>query len=713
MGSISVPDFDFTRLYYAQILERLIRWLRGNVPELSTENPADPAIQLLRAFALVGHQNNVLIDMVAHEAFLPTAQLRDSVVNLLTLIGFRVDGDIPAKCSVVLQLTKGFSSSQVIAQDNALFSTKRVGAAEAVIFEADEAIEVSRTDRLTAVYVYDASSESWTDRTVESYTTSSTWGVLPVAAANNDAVYFIHANVMSNQLTIEGVSTPMSGTTGVWEAYKDSVNDAAPDLVTVVGATLKFRLTAALEIPTSRAGRAVVVEYNPTGAKETCIISWDGTHNNIVTTGFLGQTSPSTDEDDYTVGSNWYDLPGADDETSGFAASGTLTWTLPKTPDLSWDKTEINGTEGYAIRYRVISGGGTSAVIDTVAWDDNELYVEVAVTQGRTRTDSALGVSDGTASQVFVLGSPNVIPGTVLVSVDGAEWSEVDSFLSSNSVDTHYTVSIDGDGNATITFGDGANGAIPVSSAAITATYRTDANENGNVGANTLVKAVGGLAYVRRVFNPRAATGWAARRGADSTDLLRLKLEGPASLRALSRAVHWSDAEHLSLRWKNVDGATPVARVKAVEGGYGDKTVTLYVVGPDAGPVSSDDRLALEEYFNGNDDTGVSGVVVANQRVYVRNADLITIDVTATVVGGNEESITTALAQKIGPLSVGPDGVTYAWAFGQDVTPGKVASIIYGTDDAVESVTLTLPSGTTVIPNNGLPVIGALSVTVS
>jgi len=716
-ASIQVPDFSYpTGGYYPQILEALIIWLRTNVPEISTENPADPAIQLLRAFALVGHYNNVNLDIVAHETLMPTSQLRDSVVAHMALIGWKVAGDIPAKSHVVLQLTKTLVSTTTIAQDNSLFSTKRTSDEEPVVFESDSAVDVDRTDQLGTVCVYDADLAVFTDRTAAANTDASTWAALPAVPGGGDYIVFMHSSALTNKLRVAGMTTPMAGVTGVWEVYKDDVGDAAPDSVATAGTQLKVVVDSLLGLSpnASRAGRTVAVEYNPTGASEDAVIQWDGANNYIMTTGFLGQTSPSTDAGDYTVGSHWYDVPGLDDETLDLIEDGDIAWTLPKTSEYDWDPVEINGFTGYPIRFFVVSvSTPTAPVIDRVHWDKGNLYAEVSVTQGRTRTDAALGTSDGSQSQRFTLGNDNVIAGTILVMVGIAAWTEVDNFLNSNSIDKHYRTEVNSDGEATVIFGDGINAAIPPIASTITAVYRTDAQTDGNVGSSTIVRIRGGLAFVRKVYNPQPSAGWVARRGATASDLELVKLEGPADLRTMSRAVSPEDAEFLATQWVASDGTIPVQRAKAIEGAYGAKTVTLYVVGPDGGAVSSAYRLGMEEYFNGDDGKGTSGVMVANQVVYVRNATLVPIDVTATVAGGNQESIETALAGLLSPLAVDADGLTHTWDYGQDVPDGKVLAAIYNTDSAITSVTMTLPAAPTAIPAEGLPSQGTLLITVS
>lgn len=722
---LQVEDFDFTGRYYPQILEALVRWLRENVPEVSTENPADLAIQLLRAFALTGHLNNVLIDLLAHEALFPTAQLRDTVVAHLKLIGYKVDGDIPARTCLVFQLTKSFNAAQIIAQDNSVITTRRTSTAVPIPFEVDDVVQVDRTDRLSGVYQWDTSGSLFGDFTVESYTDASVFSAFPQPPEAGDALYIGHNTAMSNKLKVGGILVPSSDITVVWEVYKEDVQDAAPDTVTILGSQLRFIVDGLLGTTASRAGLEVTVELNSSGAKEVGIVEHDGS-NNYVDVSLLGQTSVSTTPADYTVGSNWYELPGLDDETVDTGGltleqDGDIAWTLPKTSALDWNKTIINNLEAFWIRLRCIEVGGSpiAPVLDTLEWDDGQLFVESPATQGITRTQPNVGLSNGEAGQTFVLGNTNVIDGTVDVSVDAVAWTAVDNFLNSNSIDTHYAVDIDSEGVATVTFGDGTNGSIPNAGTTISAVYRTDAHDDGNVGSGTIIRPQGGLAFVRRIFNPSASRGWQARRGSTDQDLELLKLEGPADLRTLGRAVSPDDAEYLAVAFKASDGTSPVARAKAVEGGFGEKTITVFVVGPDGGAVPTSYRLELEEYFNGNDDTGVSGIMVANQRAFVRDAELIPFDISLDLVTGKRAIVESSIRALINPLSVDDDGITYSWEFGEDVQEGQLFAAIFscgGDAGRVVINTFVVSSppfvgGVYSIPDNSLPTIGTLSVT--
>lgn len=720
--TISVPDFDFAGgFYYADVLERLIAFFRVNVPEITNESPGEPAIQLLRAFALTSHLNAVLLDIAAHESLMVTAQLRDSLVAHLKLIDYEVAGDIPASVQLVLTLARTFTATEEVVPDGALFSTRRGNPAEPVVFEADAAVSVTRTDQVTACFVYDASGPTWTDRTSNANTDLDVFQVLPATPAAGDIFYVGHDSVMTNRLRIGGLTIAMGvGVVGVWEYCDDLVEESFPDSVAVAGSgvALTMVVDGLLDaVGVSRAGAEVVVTLNSTGAQETRISTWDGTNNRIETSGFLGQTDPSIDERDYTIGTRWHRLDGLEDDTSTGATTmqqnGDIDFVLPKTVVESWEPIEVNGVTAYWLRFRVISAAGTitPATIDRVYWNKRDNFVSVETTQGRTRTET-LGSSTGLADQSFTVGVGNVIPGTVEIEVDGAAWDEVENFLSSTAVDEDYTVTIDSDGVAVIEFGNGVNGAIPpLGVNNIVATYRSEANTDGNVGAETVTSNRSGVAGIKRVTNPRPAAGWVERRGATAEDRERLKLEGPASLRTLGRAVTVADVEYLAVNFTAADGSKPFVRCKAIEFGFGDKTVKAVVVGPAGAATSAAHRRELEAYFNGDPDTGASGVMVANQRVFVRDYVSEAIPITGTVTGGNEESIRAGLLTLLSPVAVQSDGITYVWGFGDDVPTSKIISTVFAADPDVTDFVLTLPVGTTTLDADQLPTAGTFTLT--
>lgn len=716
--TLSVPDFDFTARYYPEILSACIQWLRQNVPELNNESDYELHIQLIRMFALIGHINHVELDLVAHESLMVTSQLRDSLVKHFKLIGYEVAGDVPATVEIVLQMSKTFTAAEEVVRALSLFATRKTGALEATVFEADEALTTYPTNVVTFPSYYDASGSSYTDVSDVNVDTIAVQ-LLPTVPAAGDILYLGHATTMTAKLKFTGSAiVEMENVTGVWEFCDGDTEDGPPDSVANLGATLKFIVDEVLGTSVSRAGLTMVVKNNNTGSSETLLCQHDGTNNHITTSGFLGQTSPSVDVEDYTVGSEWRELPGLDDGTDGMTQVGSITFTFPKTIDYDWQPNTVNGDTGFFLRFRVISVTGTPVppTFDRIQWDQGDMYVQIQATQGQTRTEDPVGSGDGTADQTFILGSTPVIDGSVEVYVSASLWTEVDDFLNSTSTSEHYTVETDSDGVATVKFGNGTNGKVaPVGSNNIAAVYRYGANENGNVGANTIVVNRTGLANVKKVFNPKPATGWTEQRGSTAADRELLKLEGPASLRVLGRAVTAPDVVYLSKQFKAADGTTPVKRAAATEGTYGPKTIRLIVVAADGGQVDSDYRDELEVYFNGDPDLGTDGVLVANQEVTAIQYVPRNIIVEITTTGGDDDTTATIIQGFIGPMALKEDGITYRWDFGSTIAVNKIIAAVlcpHEEDDETTptDVVLVQPAANVVLEDDELPVLTGLII---
>jgi predicted phage baseplate assembly protein len=150
-------------------------------------------------------------------------------------------------------------------------------------------------------------------------------------------------------------------------------------------------------------------------------------------------------------------------------------------------------------------------------------------------------------------------------------WSYVDSLTESGPNQLVFTTNVDADGNVSIEFGDGINGAIPPANQVISALYRISAGAAGNLNSGTIEEvtfipgnivpeAIGYLA----VSNPSAAFGGA---DGDDNDQIRAKVKNAITTRR--RAVTLSDYAALA---SQVSG---VGRTKSVAAVY--SSVTLYL----------------------------------------------------------------------------------------------------------------------------------------
>ena len=132
---------------------------------------------------------------------------------------------------------------------------------------------------------------------------------------------------------------------------------------------------------------------------------------------------------------------------------------------------------------------------------------------------------------------------TLQVFVDSEPWKEVNNLLESGRFDKHYTVSIDGEGYATIIFGNGIFGLKPITGSKIEASYRVGTGSRGNVGPDVLLKKPEEyIEQIESVTNPIPATN-----GIDIQRIEEAKMQAPKLItKNQPRAVTAEDYERVA-----------------------------------------------------------------------------------------------------------------------------------------------------------------------
>ena len=711
--TITIPDFNFTGFYYPQILEALIQYKRQNVPELTDESEFEPFIQLLRAFACVGHLNSVDTDLVALESTLPTAKLVETVRNMLRLIGYEMSPATPAQVELLYKLARTFSTSIQVVNAGARAATERSGDSSVIPFEANEALTISRTDQVGAARSLEGT--TYTDRTAALVSTLPINDFDPWTTPDvGDMMLFGHPEVMWDRLDLD-LTSFASGINGVWEFYDGDWLKSAPDSVTPAGASLTVVLNGWLGL-SPVPGTVVRVTLNETGAYEEAVSQWNGSQN-FVTVGLLGQSSPETDPTKYSVGSDWSILDDVVDGSNHFQQAGNVTYEVPQTVDKRWEKTTVDGTEAYWLRYRItVVVSPVSPTIHNAVIDGAGLYVLRLATQGISAEDDPLGSSTGLPDQRFETSRDNFISGSSVVTVDGTAWTEVDDFVNSQPADRHYAVELGENDRATIVFGSGDAGKIPpLGVNNISVEYRYGAQDDGNVGPDTVTVDKQGLTYVNSITNPRQASGWREAEGASEASLERAKQDGPASLRAKEVALGPDDVVTLTKAYTDEFGSRLFSRALAIEEGLGPKTIELVVVPQGGGTASSEQLSALDTYFNGDKTVtpNLPSRIVANQQVTSFNYTPKYIDITATVTTRvTAQEIANRLNQVFTPEALKDDGVTYEWEFGGEVPISRISHEIFETDESTTKVELTTPAVDVPLGARELPMPGTIVINV-
>jgi len=104
-GDIVVPPIDYTSRDYASLINDLLNLIPSYLPEWTDRSPGDFGIVLLELFAYVGDILNYYSDRIANEAFIGTAQQRQSVLNIANLLDYTPHGNVAATCTLQFSIS--------------------------------------------------------------------------------------------------------------------------------------------------------------------------------------------------------------------------------------------------------------------------------------------------------------------------------------------------------------------------------------------------------------------------------------------------------------------------------------------------------------------------------------------------------------------------------------------------------------------------------
>ena len=191
----------------------------------------------------------------------------------------------------------------------------------------------------------------------------------------------------------------------------------------------------------------------------------------------------------------------------------------------------------------------TAEVIEPASY---QLLADLVFEPGETSKDATVEntefvaqqfLATGLPGQQFLLsGSPFLVGSLVFTAANGA-YSVVDNFLNSSATDRHLVVNVDASGRATAVSGNGVNGEIPQGT--VETEYKTGGGTVGNVEAGTLTVLDGGP-FTDALGNPvvlSVTNAAAATPAVDAQTNLEIRLQGPRSLRVLTRSIAREDFE--------------------------------------------------------------------------------------------------------------------------------------------------------------------------
>jgi hypothetical protein len=264
-------------------------------------------------------------------------------------------------------------------------------------------------------------------------------------------------------------------------------------------------------------------------------------------------------------------------------------------------------------------------------------------------------------------------------------------------------------------FGGLGEGLSPVAAAdnIVARLYRSGGGTIGNVSKGAINQLLAGV-LAQSVTNPRAAEG-----GADGQPISDVLARGSAVVHHRRQAITAADYEALA---RDASPAVAVARALPTthpSGRFAPGWVTMLIVprSNDARPVASFElRQRVQRFLAGRAPAAIA------EQIAVLPATYFPVGVTVSVspldpgtAGSVVQSVTTALARFLHPLTGGPDGD--GWPFGRDIYLSDVAALIESVPgvDFATSISLIVngtPAGESVaVPPDRIVVAGMLRVT--
>lgn len=141
MPEALIPPLDYTSKDYASFREDMLNAIPARMPEWTSRSPNDFGIVLIELFAYMGDALSFYGDRIANEAYLDTAVLRSSVLNIARMLDYRPTGNVAA--TVTLQFTTRATGGSVTIPAGTRVSTVPVAGQEPVVFETSASLTIA------------------------------------------------------------------------------------------------------------------------------------------------------------------------------------------------------------------------------------------------------------------------------------------------------------------------------------------------------------------------------------------------------------------------------------------------------------------------------------------------------------------------------------------------------------------------------------------
>jgi hypothetical protein len=105
--NVTVPPIDYTSRDYISLVNDMLNLIPSYLPEWTDRSAGDFGVVLLELFAYVGDILNFYTDRIANEAFIGTAQQRQSILNIASLLDYTPHGNVASNTYPSTQTPNG------------------------------------------------------------------------------------------------------------------------------------------------------------------------------------------------------------------------------------------------------------------------------------------------------------------------------------------------------------------------------------------------------------------------------------------------------------------------------------------------------------------------------------------------------------------------------------------------------------------------------
>lgn len=301
--------------------------------------------------------------------------------------------------------------------------------------------------------------------------------------------------------------------------------------------------------------------------------------------------STTVDIVDSTIDLSQYLAAGQSFKRTGDTVTYSIA-SIEKAPGGVSDYNRLVLTSAYA---------GTTGITTATVYDQR-----ISLVQGQSVTEQFIASNSDTSSFSVLLTQTPVIFGSVVVTVNGENWSQVDELGLAASDEKVFQVRTYASGSTVVLFGDGDFGEALPASAVIIALYRVGGGTAGNIELNTINTSISGFiesfnSPVSVQISNSTATGIG---GQDAETLDQARVNIPSYTKAHDQAVTLSDYQTIAQQYASATAgsvafarAMPKTENSFLEGNI--VAVYAWTTGPSGGlvPLSSALKQSLQDYM--------------------------------------------------------------------------------------------------------------------